>query len=163
MSAWPYRLERWRRVIEDAAAAYGLAPELIAAVMDRESGGGVYLIPIGPAGVGDQGHGRGLMQIDDRAHPEWCARMDLDGKPLWQKPEHNVAKGAEVLAHNLRIFGDVPSSVAAYNAGEGRVGRLVAMVPRPSIQQLDQLTTGHDYVSDVLDRLHKLQFDGAST
>jgi len=162
VSTWPYRLERWRQLIEDAATAYNLAPELIAAVMDRESGGGVYLTPVGPAGTGDEGHGRGLMQIDDRAHPDWCAQVDDSGTPLWQLPEHNIAKGAEELARNLILFGDVPSAVAAYNAGDGKVRRLILMVPRPSIHQLDQLTTGHDYVSDVLDRLHKLQFDGAS-
>jgi soluble lytic murein transglycosylase-like protein len=155
VAIWPNRLERWRPEVESAAAHTGLAPELIAAIMDRESLGGMALIPKGPAGTGDHGHGRGLMQVDDRAFPDFCAESSQ-----WSSPETNIAFGARVLRRNLQAFsGDVPCAIAAYNAGIRRVQRLLAMSPQPSVEQLDELTTGRDYVSDVLDRLHKLQFD----
>ena len=154
--AWPNRLERWRPELESAAAQTGLATELIAAVMDRESLGGLALVPQGPEGTGDHGHGRGLMQIDDRAFPDFCSEPSQ-----WQVAERNVAFGARILARNLRAFdGDIPCAVAAYNAGVYRVQRLLLMHPKPSIEELDLLTTNHNYVSDVLNRLHKLQFDG---
>jgi soluble lytic murein transglycosylase-like protein len=141
--------------VESAAVQTGLAPELIAAVMDRESLGGLALLPQGPTGTGDHGHGRGLMQIDDRAFPDFCAEP-----AQWQVPGPNTAFGARILARNLQAFeGDVPCAVAAYNAGVHRVQRLLLMHPRPSIEQLDLLTTNHNYVSDVLSRIHKLQFE----
>ena len=155
---WPARLEKWRREVEAAAAQTGVAPELIAAVMDRESLGGLALTPQGAAGTGDYGHGRGIMQIDDRSHIDFTSSED------WKDPTLNILYGASILMRNLRMFGgDVPPAVAAYNAGTVRVGRLMAMVPAASIEQLDLLTTGKDYVSDVLGRLHKLQFDMPAT
>ena len=150
---WPPRLEQWRPEVLKAAKRTGLAPELIAAIMDRESLGGMALDPKGPTGTGDFGHGRGLMQIDDRAHPDFC------GEPyFWADPGENILYGAQILVRNLHALGDVPSAIAAYNCGVHRVERLLLMSPKPSIAQLDELTTGHDYVSDVLSRLHKLQF-----
>jgi soluble lytic murein transglycosylase-like protein len=150
---WPQRLERWRRYIEDAADRADLAPELIAAIMDRESRGGDALSPPGPAGTGDFGHGRGLMQIDDRT---WTAFCNDIGR--WQDPATNIAFGAGILSSYLRAFsGDLPCAVCAYNAGPRRVGRLLAMHPQPTLQELDLLTTNSNYVSDVLTRCHNLQ------
>lgn len=160
MVHWPNRLEQWRPEIEAAAAYTGLAPELIAAVMDRESLGGLALHPKGPEGTGDfghgqtLGHGRGLMQIDDRAYPDFAAEPEQ-----WKDPALNIIFGARILARNIStFFDDVPCAIAAYNCGVHRVQRLLLMVPRPSVAQLDELTTGHDYVSDTLSRLHRLQF-----
>jgi soluble lytic murein transglycosylase-like protein len=156
VSDWPRRLEQWRAELEAAAAQTGLAIELIAAIMDRESLGGAALTPQGPTGTGDFGHGRGLLQVDDRAFPDFAAEPSQ-----WQNPRTNIAFGARILARNVQAFhGDIPCGIAAYNAGIRRVHRLILMVPDPSIEQLDQLTTGRDYVSDVLSRLHRLQFGG---
>ncbi len=147
--------------MDSAAQLTGLAPELIAAIMDRESLGGVALRPKGPAGTGDfapgmsVGHGRGLMQIDDRAFPDFCSSDE------WKVPAKNILFGAKILARNVQAFdGDIPCAIAAYNAGIRRVERLMLMAPQPSIGQLDILTTNHNYVSDVLHRLGQLQFGG---
>jgi hypothetical protein len=64
----PLRLAQWAVEIHFAAALYRLDPLVLAAIVERESRGGEALSPPGPAGVGDGGHGRGLMQIDDRWH-----------------------------------------------------------------------------------------------
>jgi soluble lytic murein transglycosylase-like protein len=159
VTPWPNRLQQWRLEVESAADQTELAPELIAAIMDRESLGGVALIPKGPAGTGDfghgqqLGHGRGLMQIDDRAFPDFCAGDE------WKVPARNILFGAKILARNVQAFrGDIACAVAAYNCGIHRVERLVMMHPTPSVHELDLLTTQHNYVSDVLHRLHQLQF-----
>jgi soluble lytic murein transglycosylase-like protein len=149
-------LQQWRVEVNYAAEKCRLAPELIAAVMDRESLGGMALTPRGPKGKGDNSHGHGLMQIDDRAFPDFCADPDK-----WQDPQLNILFGAELLAKlMLRFADDVACAIAAYNAGAYKVGRLVILHEGPSITQLDGLTTGRNYVSDTLARIHRLQFGG---
>lgn len=150
---WPQRLERWRSSIEAAAEQTGLSPELLAAIMDRESRGGDALTPKGPAGTGDNGHGRGLMQIDDRS---WVAFCNIPDR--WQDPAQNILFAARILSSYLRAFGgDLPCAVCSYNAGPRRVSRYLVMRPQPTLDELDVLTTGHDYVTDVLTRCHTLQ------
>ena len=51
--------------------------------------------PPGPIGTGDSGHGRGLMQIDDRSHGQWLMTHN------WQDPETNITYGGQILASNM--------------------------------------------------------------
>lgn len=151
-SKLPDRLARWATEVAEASATTGVDPFLIFAVMDRESLGGDALKPPGAGGVGDKGHGRGLMQIDDRAWPDWCR------SERWFDAGTNILKGAQVLAHALatfRTYDGTPPAIAAYNAGEARIRRVLSRLTRP-IQPaaLDPYTTGGDYVSDVLRRLN---------
>jgi len=156
LRSWPPRLQQWRVEVNTAAEKYQLAPELIGAVMDRESLWGMALKPRGPKGKGDAGHGHGLMQIDDRSFPDFCRDPEK-----WQDPLLNILFGAELLQkHMLRFSDDVACACAAYNAGAYKVGKLIILREHPSIQQLDDLTTGRNYVSDVLARIHRLQFGG---
>jgi soluble lytic murein transglycosylase-like protein len=148
--AWPPRLEQWREPIEAAAAAYSLAPELIAAVMDRESEGGLALSPPGPAGTGDGGNGLGLMQLDRRYHTLTEAQ--------WQDPYTNISLGAEELRDNLDgLDQNLLAAICAYNASIKRVRILMSVVDEPTAVQFDALTTGKDYVSWVLARMDSLQ------
>jgi hypothetical protein len=98
------------------------------------------------------GHGRGLMQIDDRWHREWLAAHD------WRDPAQNVAYGASLLRDNLLMLGGrLPASIAAYNAGADRARKILMVTAGlPDVEvhaALDAITQGHDYVSDVLRRL----------
>ena len=133
-------------------------PMLLLAIMDRESLCGLALHPSGPTGVGDAGHGRGLMQIDDRAHPDFISQLHRDGTPLWQVAHDNVDFAARLLKANLdALGGDVAAAVAAYNAGLGRIRKAQSMMKpdatlRERIHAYDRFTTGSDYVSDVLAR-----------
>lgn len=154
--SWPERLQQWRGIVNLAATLTNLAPELIAAVMDRESAGGLFLIPRGEAGTGDDGHGHGLMQIDDRYHAVWLAKRDEKGVLLWQQAEHNIPYGAELLKMGIDAMGGVPGGVAAYNASWNKVVDTVALYGQ-DVLELDKLTTHGDYVSDVLDRCRNLQ------
>lgn len=165
---WPFRLWRWRFEIQQAADHYRFEPALIAAIMERESQGGEALTPPTRMGTGDHGHGRGLMQIDDRAHAEFCADINKWGDAL-----QNVMFGAGVLKWGMTMTGGhIEGAVACYNTGWARVkdGIIIphlrelyaALAPRwPTIEELDKYTAGHDYVKFVMEKYthyKKIQF-----
>lgn len=138
----PPRLAPYGILFAVAGAKYGIDPFLLAAICDRESNGGLALTPPGPSGTGDGGHGRGLMQVDDRAHATWVHTHQ------WQDPATNIDMGARILAGCIAEFPRALSSaVAAYNCGAGNVRR--ALLEGLSV---DHLTTGRNYSADVLRR-----------
>lgn len=156
-------IQQWHRELAQAAleikddmdAGLDLALDL-AAIMERESNGGAALSPSGPSGTGDHGHGRGLMQMDDRAHPKEIALKDKDGNPLWQKALENIRMGRDVYVLELRRYGGVKEhAIPAYNCGAGNVNKALAQKKDP-----DSFTaagpSGHpDYGKDVLHRRAK--------
>src|SRR4030042_3986131 len=87
-------------ILISAAAQFHHRPEVVAGIMCRESEGGLsrHLDRAGPAGRGDSGHGHGLMQIDNRSFPEFCAGDD------WPDPDKNVAFAARVLRNKRRFL-----------------------------------------------------------
>lgn len=136
------------------ANPYGHRPEVLAGIMMRESRGGEALDPPGPAGTGDGGHGRGVMQVDDRWHKEFCTGDD------WRDPERNITKGAEILQGKRRYLAarvgplglkndlDLErASIAAYNCGEGNVRKALATEPPLDV---DYYTAHHNYSREVL-------------
>lgn len=136
---------RWAPELAAAAtkhadAWHGLAPVELAldlsGLMSRETGGENIL--------GDGGHGRGLMQIDDRSHAEWLA-AHADG----MDPASNVDQGAEIYVSGLVVIANHEAAagrarsqeelrrfaMAAYNVGlRNKHGTAV----------LDQLDAGRD-------------------
>lgn len=134
-----------------AARKWGLDPWLLARVIDLESRFGLALTPPTPAGTGDSGHGRGLAQIDDRTWKHWLQQYD------WTDPATNIAKGAEILADNLRIFsGNIRAALSAYNAGPSKVMAALARGEDPGT--VTSYATGADgvrrsYPDNVLRRL----------
>lgn len=150
-SYWP--------LVQAIAADVGVPAVTLLAIMWRESYFGLNLTPPGPGGTGDFGHGRGLMQIDDRAHAEWIREHD------WGDPAENIRKGAQVLkeAHDFfRAKGLVDgklwqATLAAYNAGAGRVLAAVRVGRDP-----DEVTTGRDYGAWVTARAVDLSALGFS-
>lgn len=95
--------------IAAAARRHELDPELLAAVAAQETGG-----PGSNSGrnvVGDDGHGHGIFQIDDRWHT--FART-----PEAMDPDRNADYAAGMLSSLLsRYGGDVHAALSAYNAG----------------------------------------------
>jgi len=164
----PQRLRRWMAYLKAAELCFNIDPLLVAAVMDRESNGGDALDPSGPAGTGDGGHGRGLMQIDDRAHPTLAAALAPWGQPLLASPALNILIGAGFLAHLARGFEAMTEdpwlpAIAAYNRGPTRVRQILAEVgSNPTraelISALDAGSAGNNYVSDVLRRRETFTF-----
>src|SRR3954462_7514492 len=61
----PAPYSQYKDEVAAASKKYGIPPEVLFGVMMRETGGRNI--------VGDGGHGRGLMQIDDRSHGAWLA------------------------------------------------------------------------------------------
>jgi hypothetical protein len=96
-----------------------VSPLLIAAFMEQESGYGKGLSPRGPEGTGDAGHGRGLMQIDDRSHQAFISKTDSSGRPLWTIPYHNIKYGVGVLKQGLKFFAKKPKAGATVTVKAG--------------------------------------------
>lgn len=157
-------LGKLRELIIPIAKSYGLDPAVVAAVVSRESGGGRLLGKRGnPADTGDHGHGRGLMQADDRF---WKGLLNLDSKggeeDAWRYPAFNIAFGCWLLAKNLdALRAEFPgldegerlrAALAAYNCGLGRVMRALA-----DKRDVDAATAGGDYGRDVLARAEWLR------
>lgn len=132
--------------ITAGALAASVPVAVVWAIGSRESHWGLALNPPGPEGTGDYGHGRGLMQIDDRWHD--FARGDN-----WRDPEKNILYGCEVLRDNVRTFQTIARSqwlraaLAAYNCGAGNVRKAIT-----AGRDVDYYTAGRNYSADVLSR-----------
>jgi len=136
-----------------AAAHFQHRPEILAGICMRESAGGnsPLLDKQGPEGRGDGGHGYGLMQIDDRSFPEFCKGT------LWMDAYENIKFGAWVLARKRRYLSSQTlgyalttadlerAAVAAYNAGEVRVLKLIQQH-----EDVDLMTANKNYSAEVL-------------
>ncbi len=153
----PSWVEAYRDIWSSVASEMGVPPFLVAAIGDRETKWGTAreLSEPGPGGTGDGGHGRGLMQIDDRAWPEWCAARGSDGEPLWKDPRENVRQGCRVIRAAWSRLLDWPATICAYNAGVGVAARVLRTLPPGTplnalVHALDLHTTGTDYVTAVL-------------
>jgi membrane-bound lytic murein transglycosylase MltF len=128
------RLEEYEGHFLACAIKYDIPGSLLAAICSRETHG----LNI----VGDNGHGRGLMQIDDRFH-EIAKTIDV------MDHGQNIEYGSQLLADYWRIIRQSLSwppvvallgAVAAYNSGISNVR---------TIARLDVGTTNGDYSSDV--------------
>lgn len=171
----PVPARSYSDVILRVAKEQQVDPFWIVALGMRESRWGEAIG--GPGGTGDAGHGRGIMQIDDRSQAQWLASND------WTDPYVNVTKGAQILKEKAAFFlkdgsgkgveldaaaaakrgvgagsyrdprplsGDdlIQASIAAYNSGEGNVLKSIAAGVPP-----DTTTAGGNYSSDVLGRI----------
>jgi soluble lytic murein transglycosylase-like protein len=175
--------QRYADDILAVAQAEGVSPFLIAAIMDRESRYGQALRPPGPAGTGDNGHGHGLMQIDDRSHAAFIATGG------WKIPRQAITYATRnVIKPALNYFKArpgagatvrVPSSSYAARQGvppgtypdprplEGTLlvratvaayntGPLNVLRAVAARRDPDTTSTGSDYGQDVLARAQRL-------
>jgi soluble lytic murein transglycosylase-like protein len=141
----PDRYAEWLQFVNAAAQTHTVEPALIFGIMAVESNG--FNV------IGDQGHGRGLMQIDDRAFPEWIAANNggLD-------PESNIMQGAKVLRANIDAFdGDVRTGVSAFNAGQGGARKGLTL-----FGDSDHFTTGGNYSVKVFGHAADFRNEGVA-
>jgi len=122
-----YIYNTYHKYISEFGQVYNIPFEVIAGIMCRETEGGLskFLDIPGPEGRGDNGHGHGLMQIDDR----WWPHFISTGK--WADAEENIRFGTYVLYLKLGFFSrklkdlddkeKLRLAIASYNAGEGNV------------------------------------------
>lgn len=138
----PAQYRRLMPLVERAAERHHVAPALLLALMDRETGDPRRIGFGGRNPAVTNGNDFGLMQINRSAHPGFFREHD------WRDPKANIDYGASVIADNLRHFsGDVDRAAAAYNAGPGAVDRALA-----GGRSADSVTTGGDYGTDVARR-----------
>lgn len=138
---------------------YGWEPALLAAIVSRESRWGLLL---DGNMKGDSGHGHGLAQIDDRSFGTWLATHD------WKDPAVNLDMACRILQDKYNYLKQYVDedwldqyAVAAYNCGEGTMRKVWN-----SDEDVDSRTAGHNYSSDVFERMEEIQesgiFDGAT-
>lgn len=171
----PKRLQEWVPLCDHLGTGYGIDPLFLLSLCDRESGGGIYLRPRGPAGVGDcvprkingklvhspwGGWGLGLWQIDAQFHSEF-AELTIGDLPAWQIPEENLRyaiTGPGLLLSSKKLFNnDLTLMACAYNCGPGRVQRICKLAPTAPVRHAaaNLLTTGRNYGADVVRRMRE--------
>ncbi len=141
------RLLPYKEELASAAQRYGVPPAVLAAIASRESRGGAAL---DSNGLGDNGNGFGLMQVDKRYHTP-------AGGPYSQA---HINQAASILRDYLdQVRTKHPSwppeqqlrgAITAYNSGVSNV---------QTIEGMDRGTTGNDYSNDVWARAMRLSND----
>ncbi|HYY94134.1 MAG TPA: hypothetical protein VE713_06410 [Pyrinomonadaceae bacterium] len=121
-----------------AGRQFDLPPALLAAIASRETRGGALL---DKNGLGDHGHGFGLMQVDVTKNPF----VERDGGPAGQphinqatKILHDKLVAVRNKFTQLSPVEQLQTAVSRYNGGHA--------LPAPDS---DQGTTGGDYMNDV--------------
>jgi len=137
------RYKKYDALIRQAAQRYGVAPELIKAVIWRES-------RFQPHKVGAQGE-RGLMQITENAAADWVLseKIETFAPTDLFDPKVNIEAGAwylkRALAHWSAKDDPVPFALAEYNAGRTRVKKWVKNSGRGETAGAEDLQTAMDF------------------
>lgn len=151
------RMKLWTPLIKEVAVKTGECRERLIGLMWRESLCSFALNPAGdPCGLGDNGNGYGLFQIDKRYHASFVGSADA------KDPEKQAMYACGILNAAREWFKRSASSIkgydleravyAAYNAGEHSV--YVALMNR---QDPDTHTTDHNYSKYIFDLASVLQ------
>jgi soluble lytic murein transglycosylase-like protein len=96
----------------EASREFSIAPELLYAIAEQESG-------LNPNAIGYNNNGThdiGLMQINS-SHLPWLAKQQITEKTLLNNSCQSLKVGAGILAGFMRRFGYSWKAVGAYNAG----------------------------------------------
>ena len=123
---------RYDSIIRDAASRHGVSPRLVKAIIQQES----HFDPKAGSQVG----AKGLMQF----MPKTWESAQIGGGDI-HDPKTNINAGAKYLGYLLKKFkGDVPTALAAYNHGEGNVGKNLARNDgKLNISELPKETRGY--------------------
>lgn len=127
----------YRDSIRAASIRYRVSAALLAAQLKQESG-------FRPDAVSSAG-AQGIAQFMPGTAASVGLRDPFD-------PEQAIAAQARLMAGLLRRFGSVPLALAAYNAGEGAVGRCQCVPPYPETRQ---------YVARIIALMRGYDPDGA--
>jgi soluble lytic murein transglycosylase-like protein len=110
-------------LIETVALRHGIDPALVHAVIEAESN----YRPTAKSHVG----ARGLMQV----MPATGRDLGVKSAGMLMDPQQNLEAGVKYLKFLLERFnGDLPTAIAAYNAGPGAVSRYDGIPPYPETQ-----------------------------
>ena len=150
---WRWREQRYNPLIEEMAAAQGVDPFLVKAVMRQESS-------FDPTAYSAKG-AIGLMQVMPGTGEQWAratGRTGFKHDALWD-PRTNIEAGTWILAQALERWqthdDPVPFALAEYNAGAGRVVKwlphgeattaeeFVAAITFPGVRRYIERITGY--------------------
>ena len=102
--------QKYLDLIMNSSKKYDIPPELIAAVIQQESGFNPNALNPGDA---TSGRDRGMVQINEKAFPNITDQQAFD-------PNFAIPFAAEKLAGDIDYFGgDINRGIAAYNVGRG--------------------------------------------
>jgi soluble lytic murein transglycosylase-like protein len=104
----------WADCWERAGQSFGIAPELLYAIAQQESG-------LNPQASNSNNNGTndiGLMQINS-VHLPRLKKMGIDEKQLRQDSCLSIIIGASILSDMMKRYGYSWEAVGAYNAGMG--------------------------------------------
>ena len=128
----PLPTDQLDRLIEQSSKQEGVQPDLIRAVISQESGAR-------PCAISSKG-AQGLMQLMPSVVAQFGVHDPFD-------PKQNVDAGTKLLKQLLAKYsGDVKLTLAAYNAGSGRVD---------SVGGVPNIPETVNYVIDVTSKLPK--------
>ncbi len=113
-------IDRWRPLIAEAAARFGVPENWIERVMRAESGG---LTMLAGRPITSRAGAMGLMQLMPATWAEMRGRLGLGTNP--HDPRDNILAGTLYLRLMYDRFG-YPGLFGAYNAGPGRYGAYAA-------------------------------------
>lgn len=150
------RASSYDRLIREAAARHGLAPELVLAVVWKES-------RFQPFCVGRAGE-VGLMQITAGAVQDWWAACGgtLPNRAMCFDPGLNVEIGTWYLARAMRTWKHHRSAdilaLAEYNAGGTRARRWAPTNPQQEVAVSDvSVSSTRDYIRQVKRKWHDFE------
>lgn len=110
----------YEQIVQEASQKYGVDAKLINAVIHAESSGN-------PEAVSKSG-AKGLMQIMPMNYNHLGITNPFD-------PRQNIMGGTRMLADLLKRYdGDIPLTLAGYNAGPGNVKKFGGIPPFPETQ-----------------------------
>jgi soluble lytic murein transglycosylase-like protein len=112
--------DRWRPLVAEASARFGIPAAWIERVIAAESGGRTT---IGGRPIRSRAGAIGLMQLMPGTWAEMRARLGLDSNP--DDPRGNILAGTFYLRLMYERFG-YPGLFAAYNAGPARYAAYLA-------------------------------------
>lgn len=127
----------WLETFTKCSHKYSIPLEILLGVGSRETN--IRNI------LGDDGHGHGIMQVDDRSYPLWCKSGE------WMDPHKSIDMGAYVLSLKIAKASKTGNAalrvgIASYNVGSKAIEDYLRF------KNPDRRTTGHDYSADVLRR-----------
>ncbi len=109
-------IDEIRALVSAAAHRHQVPRDLVLAVIAVESS----FRPTARSRVG----AAGLMQLMPRTAASLARRLEWKNHDV-DDPAFNIEAGTYYLAYLIKRFNDVSLALAAYNAGPGRIGRLV--------------------------------------
>ena len=119
----PLESRPFAALIETVSLKHGIDPALVHAVIQAESN----YQPRAQSHVG----ARGLMQV----MPATARDLGVKSARSLFDPQQNVEAGVKYLKFMLERFdGDLPTAIAAYNAGPGAVDKHAGIPPYPETQ-----------------------------